>query len=150
MNLDNLKPGPELDKLVAEKVMGYIVGKYPFKREAFAVASSQRAIRKAHANGIDFWEWDDEGNAEFCCELPCYSTKIVDAWQVVKKIMDKGFEFHLSSPGRESKVWNAHFVKKVKILPDVPVETRHYYAYCDPPELAICIAALKATGNETR
>lgn len=142
MNLDELKPGPELDKLIAEKVMGYVVANHAHKKSTFVAASSQRAIEKARANGVDFWGWDDEGNNEFCYELPHYSTKIVCAWQVVEKLQGPKccVEIMAENDGTftceiwkdDGQMWISISDKNEKTAP-----------------FAICIAALKVVENDS-
>jgi hypothetical protein len=65
-----MKPGRELDALVAEKVTGW-----PAARDAKAISET------------GYWTAGDE---RFIHGLPAYSTEIAAAWQVVEKLIATG------------------------------------------------------------
>jgi len=116
-----MKAGRELDALIAEKVMGW----------------------EFHANA----GWYEPGMWETntaCRAAPCGvrgwrpSTRIQDAWQVVEKLMEKGWSCNIiyHDPGDclcefwGGKYGNKHWREIVNHQPSIP--------------LAICLAALKA------
>lgn len=123
-----MKPGRELDALVAEKVMGLSV-----KRELI----------------------NDGSGAFFYPELLAYSTGIAAAWEVVEKVKswetnhdEDGYKYTLEfyfyfSGGK----WNAGFVKstadEISLCGDNEIDIQTSSA-----PLSICLAALKACGVE--
>lgn len=78
-----MKPGRELDVLVAERVMGLKTGKYVWgKRKQYS----------AYFVG-DAANWDDDGSGASVLfnELPHYSTDLASAWEVVKTLSEAGW-----------------------------------------------------------
>ncbi len=78
-----MKPGRELDALVAEKVMGW-------KMDASAV-------------------WHGPGPS--CLVLPHYSTDIADAWEIVEKLQSQDWACILDNVKDFLGNWQAHFEK---------------------------------------
>lgn len=128
MNIDKLKPGRELDAIVAERVMKY---------------------RRKRDDCNTFWV-DEFG--EEPTHSQDYSTDIAAAWEVVKAVKKKGYGFRLSS-GNLTAV--ASFTEAVPSIPVIvegvtmyraapPIEA--YSEEENPDPHAICLAALKAVG----
>jgi len=116
----NLEPGPELDWLVAEKVMG------------------RKRTTKGALPGCAYWK-DDDGFVR-ANETPGGSlnwnpsTDIAAAWEVVKEVRRKGWSLVLRWSARYDlcEVWMDDGARKV-------------YAIEPEPTLAICRAALFTT-----
>jgi hypothetical protein len=129
-----MKPGRELDAMVAEKVMGLGEPKHqlmPCGLESLPVAIYTCA-------NCDH-ETDSRKDVDGCEYYPPYSTDIAAAWEVVEKLGDKDFALER---------W-----------PEIPVKFRRpdwkYRATFDrsvnfsdgtTAPHAICLAALKAVG----
>jgi hypothetical protein len=121
--MDGMKAGPELDALVAERVMGW------------TIYSNDRKYQQG-------WSEHSEGTP---MDIPSYSTDIAAAWEVVERVnfLDKySRDFLLQrecidvDPYRW--VWFAWFRKDGV---DENVDTS---ARCETAPHAICLAALKA------
>lgn len=115
-----MKPGRELDALVAEKVMGFRV-----KREDVAGLALYAIVRWPPVPG----EW-------LARDLPPYSTDIAAAWEVVEKMSVKnGVEIWRHQAG----CW----VMEIEIGYNAndPIE-----GHGESAPHAICLAALKAKG----
>jgi len=118
-----LEPGPELDRLVAERVMEWKEG--------------QKILQSLEC-GIGIL-----GEKA----LPRYSTDIAAAWEVVKKMLDSGWGCEIYSPNNPYALedidkWFVVFAKS---------ELLDYRAKASSAPLAICRAALLAVmevGNE--
>ena len=119
-----LEPGPELDRLMAEKVMGW------------------KRTTKGAPPGCAYWK-DDDGLVR-ANETPGGSldwnpsTDIAAAWEVVKYMAQRQFDFILSGHGEKYivQVWNADpGANRVRN----PLATVY-----GPVPLAICQAALLA------
>jgi hypothetical protein len=113
-----MKPGPELDALVAEHIMGW---------------------RKIPVEGRDFtWMWDKK---EGCFrwevqQCPAYSTVLFMAWELVGKAAGAlTLTENLRQPGSDKLAWEAWFD---------PFEED--WAVGESPAHAICLAALKIHG----
>ena len=132
-----MKPGRELDALVAEKVMGW--------KNCNPVATWDR------------WEYGDPGddwtdvenewcrgygvspyNKYFMIPFPRYSVNIADAWAVVEKMQASGFHYLLFC-SHESGLSAATFYLGPADGSD-DVKSSMYAPH------AICLAALKAVG----
>jgi hypothetical protein len=116
-----VKPGRELDALVAEKVMG-------LNPKLFNVLAS-------------YYEVATEGP-----RLPAYSTDIAAAWLVVEKMhQHPKWVLQLAAPQQDyvNEKWRAIFARK-------HWETIGPYgwdAFGESAPHAICLAALKAVGS---
>jgi len=73
----NMKPGRELDALVAEKVMGWTYG-HPCPE------------------GMDCLHWADEKGKVRDYKPPQYSTDIAAAWEVVEKMSEQWPQYQLA------------------------------------------------------
>lgn len=112
-----MKPGRELDALVAEKVMG------------FHRASDGWFRTETHPGGVIT-------AAVGHIDLPHYSINISAAWEVVEKLLETGsfsIYHYISAP--ESK-WRAQFLRAGSA----------HVAQAESAPRAICLAALKAFG----
>jgi hypothetical protein len=127
-----MKPGRELDKLIAERVMGQTVGRKNF--DGFGGRAGDPIILTP--GGPYNWE-----------ECPDYSTDIAAAWEVVEKLLaepGKGFEisvghmFKRHKDKSETKYWEC-FIEDEK--------ERRFIEEADTAPHAICLAALKAVGE---
>lgn len=126
-----MKPGRELDALVAEKVMGW-------KKDRVRVGRNS-------GDGTTFWTIDALrfGDRIHALEphdqplnvpgLPPYSTDIAAAWEVVDNMRARNLEFEISSAPHRLP-WLAKFGRRAEPAPT--------------PAHAICLAALKAVGAE--
>lgn len=137
--LDDLQPGPELDALVAEKVMGWE------RLEGDSVVAHEREYREedhfSDPSDGERWHnlriWVKDGKrvaCQECGDLPNFSTSIVDVWEVVEFLRAK--DFQIATHGDVN--W------RVEI--DGPEGT---IASEWAPELpfAICLAALRAMSS---
>lgn len=117
-----MKPGPELDALVAEKVMGW-------KWENFG-----KPMLAPPEQIIQITEFCDKhtGYREVNIYIPPYSTDISAAWQVVEKLKkDHVFSLKIAGNGTHAHVSFTDLDNK-------------NYDPCDNIPHAICLAALKA------
>lgn len=134
MNVDKLKPGPELDALVAEKVMGW------------------KRIKKLHGKPLaDGWvgfhdgEWirwtsnPESAYEDYTPSIFSPSTSIADAWQVVEKM--RGF-WKVEAYPFCRQPWTATYTPPNG--PAVPGGT----ATAGTAPHAICLAALRAVMKE--
>lgn len=114
-----MKPGRELDALIAEKVMGGIRHK---EHSVLAVDVSARSFTIGEG-----WEY------------PRYSTDIAAAWEVVEKIIK---EWRLDKPGRNFKISRRLEGWECEITSDFIGNSAE--VNCSTAPHAICLAALKA------
>lgn len=138
--MDNMPAGREMDALVAEKVMGW--------KWFIGVANLGAGPKYRYLDEPNVWnpprvEWD--GKTEMAARglyddeshLPCYSTAISHAWQVVEKLLADDIQLNLAHDGDTwtvgEKYWNGEW--------DNP-------AYGETAPLAIARAALKAVTQE--
>lgn len=129
MNIDKLQAGRELDALVAERIMGWILSNDNTEWHSKAKG------REAYAVGI--------GN------YPRYapSAFIYDAWKVVSKVRKlKNAAFSLDCLSPTDDYWQAMFKSGLDL--EQARFNRLDYAFADTPELAICRAALKVVMHE--
>lgn len=131
-----MKPGRELDALIAERVMGM-------------------KLRNLTETSCELWH---EGKWYPCGPCACYSTSIADAWMAVEEVEKDHYPFILTvdrysgvySGGR----WLASFLVPMDAYERGPlsddVDAMGYWAYpgliCagETPAHAICLAALRA------
>ena len=116
-----MKPGRELDALVAEKVMGLTV------------------CRNEACEGCDSDMWMLDGTIWSRDPLTHYSTDISAAWEVVEKVRSEGQRIDLwDGPSG----WRVRFATESRAhRPPVPCAS-------ESVAHAICLAALKAVGYE--
>ena len=135
MNIDELKPGPELDRLVAENVFGYKVFRWGDPDNLF-VASSKSAFDYA-CNGDTLTCHTNMGKG-FCFTMPNYSADIAAAWLVFERVfeIDPG-RFRL---GLSRDMFSGKYITILNTTMD------RYDILAETAPLAICLAALKAVG----
>lgn len=131
MNVDDLVAGPELDALVAEKVMGW-TRHYPIQEE------------DGGASDFDSdWFEDPKGNPS---DVPNYSEDIAAAWAVVEKM--RPLNVDLTNHARAER-WCCVFFDRDGgsdgFIPELKGRFQEYTVAAAAP-LAICRAALKAVG----
>ncbi len=121
--MTELKPGRELDALVAEKVMG------------------EKPPEGSHYEGGGDWttfRWIQDWACETRHWPPQYSTNISAAWEVVEKFTEAFADLDLTV---EKGVWECVFDTR-EIVP------RHFLAGADTAPHAICLAALAAVARK--
>jgi hypothetical protein len=130
-----MKPGRELDALVAEKVMGWRLEERGYVA-TFWVDENGKVKRAAEPCSIDFCS----------CEVFSPSTDISDAWKVVEKlgIIPNSFYIGYKTDKNGKKIYRAFFQKENPITTLIYT----YEADAETAPLAICLAALKAVGVE--
>lgn len=117
-----MKPGPELDALIAEKVMGWGTG--PSGKMWIS-----RPVRPLQINWQDLYVGFMQHGAT-CGVIFSPSTKIEHAWLVVEKLQKDNWYFQIMRmPQSKPGYWHAEF-GGVK-------------GYADTAPLAICLAALE-------
>lgn len=117
-----MNAGTELDRLIAEKVMGW----------------TQVATDGVSSYGTppedQLRERDGHGTGEGHFHVPYYSTSIADAWRVVESMAKEGFEPSLDFEGGR---WKVCVFEEGYIIAGYAAESA---------PLAICLCALKAKG----
>lgn len=126
-----MKPGRELDALVAEKVFGHIVFKN--KKGGWSLGEP------------DYY--DQYGEMCLFNPLPEYSTEISAAWEVVDHLKDKTYTNgpYTTSSFFELEYFNGSWVAKFK--KPIPVKENDSLlgvGHSENPTTAICLAALVA------
>ena len=123
-----MKPGREMDALVAERVMGWRV-----------MAEYEPGVIKCLVDGNQC-----EVNPP---EFPRYSTDIAAAWEVVMELLHRGFSTAIESEDR-----GAHWFRiSGGEAPEGPCYLPNGEVCCSSlvsAPHAICLAALKAVGVE--
>ena len=125
-----MEPGPELDRLEAEKVMGW------------------KRTTEGAPPGCAYWK-DDDGFIQ-AAEDPggslnwSPSTDIAAAWEVVRKMLDSGWGCEIYSPNNpyaleDADKWFVVFAKSGPIVMQLD-----FRAKAPSAPLAICHAALLA------
>lgn len=129
---DMVKPGRELDALVAERVMG-------LKTEDYAGLLVEK-INPANP----------KGNYPLDYLIPRYSESIEAAWEVVEKIKTTGreLEIELTSSADNPNEWTCG-IKWFEFFEDEEQQWGWFYFTQSTAPHAICLAALKAVGVET-
>ncbi|RLG44476.1 MAG: hypothetical protein DRN81_04505 [Thermoproteota archaeon] len=120
-----LEPGPELDRLMAEEVMGWEEG------EDFDCSKEGPLIYYPSRNRVLGRKWSP-------------STDIAAAWEVIRKMLDSGWGCEIYSPNNPYALENADkwFVVFAKSGPIVM--QLNFSAKAPSAPLAICRAALLA------
>lgn len=124
-----MKPGRELDALVAKKVLGLSV--------FIGLYQSDRDYRGQWDEDLLYSPYTD--NPTYQIPVPHYSTDIAAAWEVVEKLkaLNENGDFHLEH------LWGFWRVSTCNSPSGWSAWTRGQTA----PH-AICLAALKAVGHE--
>jgi hypothetical protein len=120
MNIDEMKAGPEMDRLVAEKVMGWAIG------------SDGCSVEERHGRLWRGEAWEDD------CYIWRPSTNIAHAWEVVEHLRGWWTAVELKSIDECCAC----------LIEDNSGDVNERYvatAEADTAPLAICRAALKAT-----
>jgi len=143
-----MKPGRELDALVAEKVMGWkhdtdknknawlVDGVYFCETEPWSSRRCENSDLfdecRAHNESLP-WEhgWP--------CTLPNFSTDIKAAWEVAENFRQTGIELSLNNSGSKEEVWCVQVFHR-----DTQMWKPGVWAKSAPH--AICLAALTAVG----
>ena len=124
-----MEAGRELDALVAEKVMGWVLNRHEFGSElpGGPLKSLGIAPDGSHIMG-----------------LPHFSTNISAAWEVVQSMIERGYAFRIDS----------YWCRPLEIRFWSPKKGMHHKPFMAEAENlyrlphAICLAALKAMGVE--
>lgn len=128
--MSDLEAGPELDALVAEKVMGYRWSLYDGPR--WEVIGIERGPEKA-VLVLPASNWRDADSSVERSKpcIPVYSTDITAAWEVVEKVADGDTCRLMYEHGH----WEASF------------QQGDFWATDTSAPLAICRAALRVVGE---
>ena len=124
MNYDDMPAGPEMDALVAERVMGEIV------------SSGDKIVP------VNGWE--------ACRYIPEYSSRIEAAWEVVEKLIERRLYMRvMACEGIEySFDMNIKTFWRVELKEGQAIEPHITATSFDTAPLAICRAALKAVDSK--
>lgn len=125
-NIDTIDPGPDLDRLIAEKVIGWKQSRI----EPLAPGEIRLGAGSVNIIG-EAWE----------STPPEYSTDIALAWEVVDNMKDN-YEFHIENDQGEQYEW----MVTIMSLVDGSFGNR-VCAEAETAPLAICRAALKAVSS---
>lgn len=131
--IDQLPAGPELDVLVAQKVMGFEI-----MRSALQTRDGFPTYRHRHPERD--WDWMEMA-------VPQFSTEIAAAWLLVEKLkeIDRAMAVCDRSYGsikiEGDRPWEAGFINGQKLAHD---PGQFVQAFGPTAPLAICRAALKA------
>jgi hypothetical protein len=123
-----MNPGPELDALVAERVMGW-------KR-----TNRRPCYPEAWANYPQEWFLTPDGSVENVTNLPRYSADITVAWEVMEKLrglFDEDYFWHIATL-RHGRV-SAYFAEEYPPATGKRIVGR---SEADTAPEAICKAAL--------
>lgn len=148
--MTDLPPGPELDRAVAEKVMGlehrdwkpYCAAEGWYPKDYPSCVPRDRNGRSGPESYPDDYRND----------LPMYSTRIQDAWEVVRELESQGWEQIDLSKDWDSRKWRlrlgrwAATVGGHTVINDLRPDGRRSLLESTEPEHAICLAALAAVG----
>lgn len=133
-----MKPGRELDALVAEKVMGLVL-------QPITVVD-YKGVHTEPGSVVKDYTAPDGRKCRSVKECPHYSTSIADAWLVVEKLQCQGHDgkwfFRLDYDCVET--WDCAFYKESTCDGGYPEQ----WATALTAPHAICLAALKAVGVE--
>ncbi len=133
-----LGAGRELDALIAEKVMGWTLikitpeqGRELLNMESGYSAAARVHLVTCHLEGV--WGQPD---GSITRDLPLYSTDIAAAWEVVGELLKKHWYLRIECHQGRWFVWYDNQNEADDL------------AEAEAAPLAICLAALKATGNK--
>ena len=144
-----MKPGRELDALVAEKVMGWtrFQGYDNTPEEIRSPNKRDDGMRWHHK---EIWgeqvggKWKRRACAE-CGDMPDWSTDIAAAWEVVEKMATQRIQLWVG-PSQACTNYGCEIINNTER--DERDEDDADYTFCDTAPHAICLAALKAVGVE--
>lgn len=115
-----MKPGRELDALVAEKVMGW---KPEIERSVHIIGDGRFGVEQERTINLP----------------PNYSTSIASAWEVVERMVGDEMEFDLDLHYEPE-----YTIVEFKKVIDGKLIAESGEVWRNPPPFAICLAALKA------
>ena len=134
---DTIEAGRELDTLVAERVMGWShIERKPRQYKGFNGFANYFG-----PHGLPPEKPFNEGFGLF--DVPTYSTNIADAWRVLDRMIERGYEGTLHRRAGDDGL--------TLFLLDAEGEPTGEYAYycAEKMPLAICRAALNAVAAKT-
>lgn len=108
----------DIDRQIAEKVMGW-------------------ELRPLY--GLGWWNKSDTGKLMQIRNIFNPSTDITHAFEVVRKMKKKNYCFTLADYSPISKLWEAEFINDNN--------GKSFISTTNTPEMAICLAALKAIND---
>lgn len=120
-----MEPGRELDRLVAEKVMGWV-----WKEQIGALPGCAKSK----------WLFNPDGKIQ---DVPYYSTDIADAWLVVEHLSKDRHWFDI---GRTVRGSIEDVRARVTHWQWTACVDQYIYAHADTAPHAICLSALRAIG----
>ncbi len=138
-----LKPGEELDALVATLVMGWkrLTWAQAFPDNKFQARRTTELTYSWHDDSLKMVAYAREMGCADCYQLPPVftpSTSIEAAWEVVEKLLKTGHDVtYDAGPNRDTGV-TFHAVR----VNDVDL------SYAETAPHAICLAALKVVGYD--
>jgi len=133
--MSELKPGRELDALIAEKVF------------------EARLVYSAFADDIISCDFPDRELGHHFPRLPAYSTSIEAAWKVVEKVIelpqfnDRHCYFNIKQHRTEFKEAEVE-MRLFELRDGEELLCGPYYVLGESAPHAICLAALKAVGYD--
>ena len=131
-----LPAGPEMDALVAERVMGWHRGEGRTADSWYN--ASLECVAPAEDSELDMWD----GSCANCDSAWSPSTRISNAWEVVEKLQARGVRLHYSSDGWH---FGIGYTPPSRFMDDPPDPEEWEVECCAPTApLAICRAALLA------
>lgn len=135
MNIDEMQAGREMDALVAEKVMGYVLSDI-----------SMPTYPKYKLFDIDSGEFSGYSKV-----VPDYSTYLAAAWEVVKEMKKQGWSFRYSNNAYADTQHAAAFYKGLRgigrdILGGDYIYNDNAWDIANTECLVICRAALRVVG----
>lgn len=145
--MTDLHAGPELDRLIAEKVIGSdmtILPEHQWRREGSGARIQDFEFNDIHHGpkcdrcGYFYCvHCDDFNNSHCALDIPIYSTNITMAWKVVERLdaFTSAIQLERVDPHR----W--------RVTLNVPRLDSLIAADAETAPLAICRAALKAIGQ---
>lgn len=145
--------GTKLDALVAEKIMGYVVGNDPHFEGAGPkiVSGPHWKTLRGDRRGRDWLVPEGEGNEptwqrenEWPITCPAYSTDPAAAWQVVEKMYNDGYRMKLEVNPAIRGVCEVSF-QEAQPHP-LNEWSREWSEERDAMPALICLTALKAIG----
>ena len=140
MNIDEMEAGRELDALVAEKAMGWEWRRFPHAGDDVrALVSPESWLFSAREKAIG----DERLAGGWNYNVPNYSTKIADAWEVVNAMRDRGLSVNINVDSPE----NSTLVSCSLHKPDLH-ETMVTEKIAETAPLAICLVALASAEGE--
>lgn len=141
--MSDLKAGRELDALVAEKVMGWVLVDAIIRQSMGLVLGPKEFIE------TKIIALTPPGKKEVE-SVPNYSTDIAAAWEIVLEYQNRSLRFQLVPLANEEGEpgWQVEILKFEPTNEFTPWVETAGFAQANTAPLAICLAALKALGHE--